>query len=110
MNGSSSHHLQFWKSFTSEPELQSLAQVSVRDVWVDANSLLPLKISYQSRDAQGAAPAFSVDVYYSDYHQIGGLLYPTTVTESFNGTPWATISIQNVTLNVGLRDSDFPIQ
>jgi hypothetical protein len=46
------HHFQFWKSLSSEPELQSLAQVSLRDAWIDAISFLPVKILYQSRDAQ----------------------------------------------------------
>jgi hypothetical protein len=27
-----------------------------------------------------------------------------------NGTPWATITIQNVSFNNGLTDADFPVQ
>jgi hypothetical protein len=108
--GSSLHHLQFWNSFASNPRLQSLAALSVRDVWIDASSGLPQRISYSLRPAQGAEAAVPMDVFYSDYRNVGGVLYPFSIQKSWNGTPWATIRISSVSFNGGLADSDFAVQ
>lgn len=106
----SAHHVQMWNSFASTPKLQRLASFSLRDIWIDAKSGLPIKISYTRRDAGGASPGIAMEASYSDYRNIGGVFYPFSIQESFNGTPWATITIQSVTLNTGLTDSNFPVQ
>lgn len=106
--GSSLHHIQFWNSFASSPDLQSLASLSVRDVWIDATSGLPQRISYSLHYAQGAVTAVPVDVFYADYRNVGGVLYPFSIQKSLNGTPWGIITIQHVALNTGLTDADFP--
>jgi hypothetical protein len=110
LNGASAHHIQLWNSFTSTPKLQGLANFSVRDIWIDAGSSLPTKISYTHRDARGASPGISMEASYSNYQSVSGVLYPYSIQASFNGTPRATITIQNVALNTGLTDSNFPIQ
>ena len=109
-NGLSLHHIHAWDSFASQPTLQSLADFSLRDIWIDASSGLPQRISYVRRPAHGAVAGVAVDVFYSSYQHSSGLLYPSTIQESLNGTPWATITIQNVAFNTGLTDSDFPVQ
>jgi len=110
LNGATVHHIQLWNSFASIAPLQSIAAFSVRDVWIDSNSSLPVKIFYARRDAGGSAPSFAMEVFFSDYRRISGVLYPFSIQESFNGTPWATIAIQNVALNTGLTDANFPVQ
>lgn len=110
-NGQSLQHIQVWDTFASQPALQSLASFSLRDIWFDAVSGLPQKISYVQKPAQGATPSVAMDVFYSNYQAFsGGVLYPLTIQKSVNGTPWASISIQNVSFNTGLTDSSFPIQ
>jgi hypothetical protein len=104
------HHIQIWNSFATTPKLQAIAKFSVKDIWVDAKSSLPQKISYTRRDAGGASPGIAMAVSFSDYRNVGGVLYPFSIQESFNGTPWATITIQNVTFNTGLTDANFPVQ
>jgi hypothetical protein len=103
-------HVQIWNSFTSTPKLQSIAKFSIKDIWIDAKTGLPQKISYTRRDAGGASPGIAMAVSFSDYRNVGGVLYPFSIQESFNGTPWATIAIQNVNLNTGLTDASFPVQ
>jgi outer membrane lipoprotein-sorting protein len=109
LNGVSVHHIQFWNSFASTPQLSVLAGFSRRDIWVDATSGLPLRISYIDHPAQGAVAATSVDVTFSNYTTFGGVLYPTTIQKSLNGTPWATITITSVVFNTGLTDANFPV-
>jgi hypothetical protein len=104
------NHIQIWNSFASTPKLQAMSRFSIKDIWVDAKSSLPQKISYTRRDAGGASPGIAMAVLFSDYRNVGGVLYPFAIQESFNGTPWASITIQNVTLNTGLTDANFPVQ
>ena len=51
-----------------------------------------------------------MEIFYSAYRNIGSVLYPFHIEKSFNGTPWAKISIQSVTTNNGLTDADFPVR
>jgi hypothetical protein len=106
----SAHHVQIWNSFASILKLQRLANFSLRDIWIDAKSGIPIKVSYTRRDAAGASPGIAMEASYSDYRNVGGVLYPFSIQVSMNGTPWATITIQSVTLNTGLTDSNFPVQ
>jgi hypothetical protein len=109
INGASAYHLQFWHAFAAIPELQPLSPLSLRDVWIDANSSLPLKLSLTRRSVSDSDVSVHVDVLFSNYQNVSGVLYPFSIQESLNGTPWLTISIQNVKLNSGLDDSSFPV-
>ena len=108
-NGASLHHIQTWDSYTSQPALQTLSNFSTRDIWIDAVTQLPQRISYQQNPAHGA-PSVAMDVIYSNYQAFSGVLYPCLLQKSMNGTPWSTATIQNVSFNNGLSNSDFPTQ
>ncbi|MCI0535401.1 MAG: hypothetical protein L0Z50_09235 [Verrucomicrobiales bacterium] len=110
ISGAEVHHIRFWKTFDSKPKLQHLAEFSRRDIWVLAASGLPTQLSYVQRDAAGAADRFRYDVTYSDFRNVGGILQPFRIQNSLNGTPWATIEIDEVTLHNGLAESDFAIR
>lgn len=110
LNQSSVQHILLQNSFASQPQLQQFAELAVFDVWLDANTALPQRISYVRRDASGAAPRIPLDTYFTAYQTISGVAYPSQINISFNGTPWATINISSVSLNTGLTDSNFPIQ
>jgi hypothetical protein len=110
LGGAQVHHLRIWSAFPSQPKLAHLEGFSSKDLWVDAASGLARKLSYEQREALGAAPNVPVGVTYSDYRNVGGVLYPFLIQKSFNGTPWATISITKVTFNNGLTDADFPVE
>jgi hypothetical protein len=108
--GQSLNHVQSCDTYASQSAMQPLASFSTRDIWFDASSGLPVRVSYLRRDAQGAVASVAVDIFFSNYQAAQGVLYPMTIQESLNGTPWATLSIQSVSFNVGLTDADFPIQ
>lgn len=110
VDGRSVQHIRLWKSFASKPQLQSLAAFSTRDVWIDPVSGLPLKIAYFRRTAGGTAPAVPMEVEFSNYNKVSGVLYPFLIQKSCNGTPWQTITIQNVSFDTGLTDAQFQVQ
>lgn len=110
INGVSAHHIQFWNSYSSATGSQGLSGFTYKDVWIDATSYLPLRLSYVQRAAGGSEPRIPIDYFYSNYQNISGVLYPYSINRSFNGTPSETITIQQVAFNTGLSDSNFPVQ
>jgi hypothetical protein len=110
LNGRSVLHVQFWNSYASVPLMQSYSSFTTKDVWVDASTFLPARISYAQRTAGGSAPSIAIDVFYSNYQNSQGYLYPFAIQRSFNGTPFATITIQSVSFNTGLTDANFQVQ
>lgn len=109
-NGILTHRIRFWNTFASDPKLQPLADLTVKDLWIDAATALPRKLSYEEQDARGHAARFANGAIYSDYRNIGGIIYPFLIERIFNGTPWATIRIENVSLSPTLSDSDFDVR
>jgi outer membrane lipoprotein-sorting protein len=110
-SGSTSlQHIRVWDSFASSPNLGALSTFTTRDIWIDASSGLVQRISFTVRAAQGASPGVAMDIYYSGYQVAFGVAYPYNIQESMNGTPWATITIQTVSFNNGLSDSQFTVQ
>lgn len=104
------HHIQIWNTYSSNSHLKHLVSFSLRDVWFDATSGLPLKISYARRVADGAAPAIPVVISFANFTKVNGVLYPFLIHKSLNGTPWQTITIENVSFNTGLTASQFQVE
>ncbi len=110
LSGTSVQHVRFWNSYASQTVFQSVAPFSVKDVWLDATTFLPRRISFDSRAASGAAPTVHIDLDFSAFQSFGGILYPTSVTEYLNQTQWGSFTVQSVVFNTGLTDSDFPVE
>lgn len=110
LGGSSAHHIRFWNTFASNPKLQPFAEFTAKELWIDAATGLPRKLFYYRRAARGAAPRIPLEVFYADYRNVGGVLYPFLIKKSLNGTPWITITLGSVVFNAGLTDADFPVE
>jgi len=109
VDGASAYHLRFWDTYASSAQLQGLADFTTRDVWISSTSGLPIRLEYDRREAGGSAPRIPMQVDYANYTNVQGVLYPFSITKSKNGTPWITITVQQVLLNTGLSDSNFPV-
>jgi hypothetical protein len=101
------HHIRLWRVF-SDSKAKHLEEFSAKDLWIDATTALPCKLAFVRRESAGTEPGVPVEVFFSDYRNVGGVLYPFQIRKSLNGTPWITITIESVALNTGLTDSDFP--
>lgn len=110
LNDVPSQHIRLRNSFASQPDLQAFADYTVFDLWVDAASALPQRISFVRRDGSGAIPRIPVDTYFGSYKTTSGFTYPAQVNVSVNGTPWAAITISSISFNIGLTDSSFSIR
>jgi hypothetical protein len=77
-----------------------------RNLWVDAQSFLELRLEGAPRKLNGEM--HKVDVYYRDYRQISGIKIPfviETIVEKVN--PTRKINIETVTLNPKFDDDAF---
>jgi hypothetical protein len=110
LNGVGVQHVRATNTFNSSLSLQFLSAFTVTDIWLDGSTNLPTSVSFVRRDGGGATPKILVAVSYSNFQTTNGLTYPQQIQESINGTVWATIALQSITLNTGLTDSDFSIQ
>jgi hypothetical protein len=103
-------HVRAVNTYASNPGLAHLSVFSVIDIWLDANTYLPLKVGYVQRDGGGAAPRVQMEVLFAQYQTQAGLSYPLVIEKKFNGVLWMTINIQSVAFNSGLSDADFPVE
>lgn len=109
LNGVAVQHIQVWNSFASNAESQGLAPFTKRDIWLGSTGL-PVQIAYTRRAGGGSTPGIPVEVLYSNYTNVSGVLYPFQISKSYNGSLWETISISSVAQNTGLTDSNFLVQ
>jgi hypothetical protein len=109
-NGISVQHVLVWNTFASNSKIQKLAPFTKTDIWLDSNTSLPVKLAYARRAGEGAVPSIPVEVFFSNYKNVNGILYPFQVKKSYNGTPWETIIIASVAVNTGLTDTDFTVE
>jgi hypothetical protein len=102
------HHVRAWNTYASKPKMKSLAEFSVKDIWIASASGLPLKVAFERREGGGATPRIPVEFRYADYRNVGGALYPLRIEKFYNGSLWARIQIESVSLNTGLTYAAFP--
>ena len=109
VGSSTANHVVVQNTLNSNPTYKFLSPFTLADIWIDASSGLPLKIGMIRRDAGGSAPKIPISVVYSNYQTVSGVRYPFTIQEYITETLWATTTIQSVTFNSGLTDSNFQV-
>lgn len=104
------HHIRYFNSFISRPKLRFLAEFTTTDLWIHAGTALPHRLSYARRAGRASEPRTQVDVYFSNYQNVGGVAYPFSIQELLNGSPSRVIAISTVAFNTGLTDANFPVE
>lgn len=109
VDSAQANHVRVQNTFASSPSLQFLSDFTTADIWLDASTTLPVRISLTRRNGGGSSPRIAISLSFSNYKTIAGVLYPFSIQEFLSGTLWATTSIQSVSFNNGLTDSSFPV-
>jgi len=107
IDGMSLLHVRTWTNFSGASEL---SQFSQRDWWIDAASGVLHRLEFERRTAGGAIAGIEYQYDFLSFQNIHGLLVPSTIRESVNGTYYATITITSAQTNVGLTDQNFPVR
>jgi len=109
VSGSQLHHIQIADTF-ADPRLSHLTDFSKQDLWIDATTLFPSKLLHERRASRGPIYPTRVEIGFSNYIGAAGVLYPSQIQRSVNGTLYQTIRIEALALNTGLTDADFVLQ
>jgi len=109
VDSAQANHVRVQNTFASSPSLQFLSDFTTADIWLDASTTLPVRISLTRRNGGGSSPKIAISLSFSNYKTIADVLYPFSIQEFLSGTLWATTSIQSVSFNNGLTDSSFPV-
>lgn len=109
LDSSPANHIRAQNTFQSATQMQFLADFTATDIWLDATSGLPLRVSFVRRYGGGDSPRIPITISFSNYQVVSGVKYPFTIQESINGTLWATTTIQTAVFNTALTDANFPV-
>jgi hypothetical protein len=110
VSGKNTAHLRLSETYSSSAVLQRVAPFSVRDLWLDTSTALPVQLQYVQSTGQGSADQHRTFLLqYSTYQSANGYGYPSTIQVRLNGVPWRTIAVTSLSLNTGLTDGDFPV-
>ena len=76
------------------------------EVWVDAQTNLPtrIRVSHSPLDRRVSIP---LDLDFSDYRAVNGVLFPFSVAVSMGTHVKGQIQFQSITLNVPVSPNDF---
>ena len=77
-------------------------------LYIDANSHLPLRKTYTTRDAETGDRVEEVETF-DNYRLIQGIQSPTTITRYKNNIMTGQRFISTVTYNSGIPDSKFDL-
>ncbi len=104
------HRLRISDSHASSPDLPSLAEFSVWDLWIAETGDLPVRLAWDRREAGGAAPRIAMATVWSDWRWVQGIRQPFRIEVEFNGTPWRTLVVEDARFDVGLNEADFAVE
>ena len=112
-NGEAVQHLQ---SYVYQPPSQNgsqsnpnYQQLSTQDWYLDASSLLPVAIVFNSHPDNTAQINLLIEVDFSAYQAMSGFLVPTRVQKVMQGNLLLDMTITGAFFNTGLPLSDFTI-
>src|SRR5208337_2046827 len=108
-NGAAVQHIQ---SYVYQPKPShvnpSPQQLSTVDFYLDAATFLPVAISFDAHP-DNASTNLPVEVDFSNYQVLNGIVIPTHIQRSLQGNVLVDISISDASFNTGLPLSDFAI-
>ncbi|MGA2234438.1 MAG: hypothetical protein ABSG23_03120 [Terriglobales bacterium] len=109
-NGTAVQHIQ---SYTYQPNLSGVSptpqQLSTTDFYLGATTLLPVTITFNAHPDNNAITNLPVEVDFSNYQVLNGILVPTHIERSLEGNVFVDITISSASFNTGLPLSDFTI-
>jgi len=111
-NGTSVQHIRSTvQSQDSDPSVAAAeTQQSVMDFYLDAGSLLPTAIVFNSYPDNDPNTSLGIEVDFSNYETLGGVVVPTHIQKSLQGNVMYDITVTQAQINSGLPASMFFLQ
>jgi len=113
LEGESVQHIRMLKplpNYPSDSATTLIVHLSQTDIYLDANSFLPVEFDFNVHPDQDAGVDIPVRVTFSTYQLVSGIQVPFHVQFYINNSLNLDIQITSVTINSGLSANDFLIQ
>ncbi|HKH97613.1 MAG TPA: hypothetical protein VJ999_00780 [Candidatus Sulfotelmatobacter sp.] len=110
-NGATVQHIRSYSTQSPglPPPLPSVQQLSTMDFYLDAATLLPSAIVFNSHPDSDPFTNIRVEIDFSNYQAIGGVMVPLHIQRYWQGTLAVDLAITGATFNTGLSLSNFTI-
>jgi len=111
-NGRSVQHIQSYHYVSSKiSKVTTFAQqMSTVDYFLDSQTLVPTSITFNAHPDDDSTTNIAVEVDFSNYQLVNGILFPFHVTKFWQGNVLLDFTITNMAVNSGLPDSLFSMQ
>jgi hypothetical protein len=102
-------HIRSYQYLVGKTPRESLhvQEMSTVDYYLDAQTLVPLSLGFSVHPDNDASTNVAVEVEFSDYQQVKGILVPFHITKRWQGNPLLDLTVTNVAVNSGLPDNLF---
>jgi hypothetical protein len=111
-NGAVVQHLKSYSTNQSVPlpsQTPSAQQLSTMDFYLDANTLLPSAIVFNSHPDSDPTTNIPIEIDFSNYQAIGGVMVPMRIQRYLQGTLAVDVTVSAAAFNTGLQLSNFAI-
>jgi len=107
--GQSVLHIRTWQQFPGIPSSSALLlqHLSQTDIFLDAASLLPASVTFNTHPNDDAGKDIPVEIRFSDYRTVHGAQVPFHVQKFLNNGLVLDLQFQSVSLNSGISAAEF---
>jgi hypothetical protein len=84
-------------------------QLSTMDFYLDANTLLPVAVTFNAHPDNGASTNLLVEVDFSNYQTVSGVVVPMHIQKYQQGNLMVDVVVTGASFNTGLLLSIFTI-
>jgi len=111
LNGEAVQHIQSYIYQANPPAgvTPTQQQLSTMDFYLDATTLLPSTVMFNAHPDNNANVNLTIEVDFSNYQNMSGVLVPTRIQKSSQGNVFAAVTVTGATFNTGLSLSIFTI-
>ena len=112
-NGIPVDHIRFSRqlaNFRSASEAAIFSQLSQTDIYLDANTHVPLAIAWKAHFDNDYRSDVPVEIRFAGYGANQGVSVPARIQRLVAGSLNLDLRINSVQLNTGINDSEFAVQ
>lgn len=106
-NGKSVEHIHSYVRQSSPGSPVSFTHLSAMDFYLDSTTLLPSAIMFNAHPDNNALGNIPVEVDFSDYRPVNGVLVPMRIQKYMQGTLMIDLTISDAAFNTGIPLSNF---